>query len=94
MLGYWLEDAPVQTGNPEVLATTYVKPDGALVALASWSESDEVVDLSADLEALGLGTAVTAFAPSVEGLQPGGDVDLSAVSVPAGQGLWVLISGP
>jgi len=93
MLGYWLEDTPVRTDHPEVLATTYVRQDGVLIALASWSDADEVVDLTVDMEALGLGEGVRAFAPSVAGLQAGGEVDLSAVVVPAGMGLFVRVGG-
>jgi len=91
MLGYWLENAPVRTGRDDVLATTYVRDDGALVALASWSDQDRVIALDLDREALGLGAEVEATAPAVEGLQDGGPVDLSAVRVPAEKGLWVVL---
>jgi len=37
MVGYWSADLPINTGHPEVLATAYVKPGSALVALASWA---------------------------------------------------------
>ncbi|UCC26513.1 MAG: hypothetical protein JSU98_05285 [Gemmatimonadales bacterium] len=91
MLGYWLDEAPVRTGNPRILATTYVRSGRVLLALASWSEDDEVVDLSLDLQALGLTAGARARAPAVEGLQPGGEVALDAVRVPAGMGLWVVV---
>ncbi len=91
MLGYWLEDAPVQTGNPQVLATTYARPDGVLIALASWSETDEVIDLKVDFEAIGLENEVRAYAPSVGGLQEATEVDLSAVEVPAEMGVFLLL---
>ncbi len=91
MLGYWLDDAPVRTGRDDVLATTYVRDDGVLVALASWSDRDRVVSLELDRAALGLGASVQATAPAVDGLQEGGPVDLSAVRVPAGAGLWVVV---
>jgi len=93
MLGYWLKDAPVRTDHPRVLATTYLGPNAALIALASWSEQDEIVNLSVDLEALGLGDEVRAYTPAVEGLQAGGEVELSAVRVPGGMGLWVVVEG-
>ncbi|MGW8281683.1 MAG: glycoside hydrolase domain-containing protein [Gemmatimonadota bacterium] len=92
MLGYWLDDAPVRSDRPGVLATTYAREDGVLIALGSWAESDEVVDLSVDLEALGLGPDIRAFAPAVEGLQAEAEVDLSAVRVPAGQGLFLVVT--
>ena len=115
MLGYWLDTTPVTTDHPRVLATTYSRPEGSLVVLASWSDEDEVVALEVNWEALGLemdpepggageqgettagGTAVTqgatfrALAPGVDGLQEEGAVDLSAVEVPAGMGVFILL---
>ncbi len=91
MLGYWLDDAPVRTGRDDVLATTYVRPDRVLIALASWSDQDRVLDLSLDRAALGLGPNVVARTPAVDGLQEGATVDLSALHVPAGKGLWVVV---
>jgi hypothetical protein len=93
MLGYWLDDAPVQSGRDDVLATTYARDGRVLIALGSWSDVDEVVNLTLDLQALGLPQGVTARAPEVVGLQAAGDVDLSAVRVPADQGLWILLGG-
>jgi len=91
MLGYWLDDAPVQTDHPQVLATTYARPNAVLIALASWSETDEVIDLTVDLEALGLEEGVRAHSPSVEGLQEASDVNLSAVKVGAGMGIFLML---
>jgi len=93
MLGYWLKNSPVLTDHPRVLATTYVRPATALIALASWSGEDEIVNLAVDLQALGLGEQVRAYTPAVAGLQPEAEVDLSAVLVPGGMGLWVVIEG-
>jgi hypothetical protein len=91
MLGYWLENAPIRTDNPKIRATTYARPGAALIALASWSAADEVVSLSMDLETLGFGPDVRAWAPTVEGLQTEAEVDLSAVRVPAGQGVFLVV---
>ena len=74
-----------------VLATAYVRPDGLLVALASWSEQDETVRLSVDAEVVSGFGDIVATAPAVEGLQAGGDLDLTSVLVPANQGLFVLV---
>ncbi|WAH98917.1 glycoside hydrolase domain-containing protein [Arthrobacter sp. MMS18-M83] len=44
MIGHWA-DAPIRSSNPEVLATTWLTPDGAaVVALASWAA--EPVDVT------------------------------------------------
>jgi len=93
MRGYWTEAVPVSTGRDDILATAYVRPGQTLIALASWSDADEVVDLAVDFAALRLSADVSARAPAVEGLQESGDVDLGAVRVPAGQGLWIVVGG-
>lgn len=91
MRGYWLKDTPVRTGNPNVLATTYLKPGGALIAIGSWSERDERASLKMDLAAMGLSGNVRVYAPAVSGLQEFAEVDPAAVTVPAGQGLFLRV---
>jgi hypothetical protein len=77
--------------KPEVLATAYSHSGGALIVLASWSAQDELVNVTASLSSLGIEGNVRVHAPLVEGLQEAAEVDLAAVSVPAGQGLFVLV---
>ena len=91
MLGYWLENAPVTTDHPRVLATTYVRPDGLLIALASWSDRDETVSLTLNQETLDGFVVSNAMAPAVDGLQAAAAVDLSRVVVPANMGLYLLV---
>jgi Rib/alpha/Esp surface antigen-like repeat protein len=91
MLGYWLDSSPVTTDHPRVLATTYVGPDGFLIALASWADEDETVSLTLDPEVLGDLSGMQAHAPAVEGLQAAAEIDLSRVPIPANQGLFVII---
>jgi hypothetical protein len=90
MLGYWLADPPATTDHPRVRATTYVRPDGLLIVLASWSGEAETVRVTLDPALLG-GAALHARAPAVEGLQDSADVDLARVRVPANQGLFVIV---
>ncbi|MGW8265853.1 MAG: glycoside hydrolase domain-containing protein [Longimicrobiales bacterium] len=116
MLGYWLDDTPVTTGHPRILATTFARPGSVLIALASWAPEDAVVSLNVDWEGLGFGagteqgevagsdvgpgpaadqgpaTQLRVYAPAVEGLQPESEVDLSAVPVPAGMGLFLMVT--
>ena len=92
MRGYWLTDTPVRTGNPRVLATTYVRPNESLIVLASWSDRDETVSLDLDRAALGLPGAVRVYAPAVAGLQPSAEIDPRAVVVPAKQGLFLRVT--
>ena len=91
MRGYWLKDTPVRTGHPAVLATTYMKPGAALIAIGSWSERDERVSLRMNLEGLGLARPVRVYAPAVEGLQAFAEVDPASLTVPAGQGIFLRV---
>ncbi|MBD1365116.1 hypothetical protein IDJ77_14940 [Mucilaginibacter sp. ZT4R22] len=54
MIGYWVPNSPVKTNNPKVLATVYKKANKALVAIASWADSDTSIKLSIDWKALGI----------------------------------------
>jgi hypothetical protein len=91
MLGYWLDDAPIKTDHPRVLATTYVGRDGLLVALASWSDEEETVSLTVSPAVLREMPGLRAYAPEVEGLQEEAEIDLSRLRVPANQGLFVVV---
>ena len=92
MRGYWLADTPVRTGNPRVLATTYVRDSDSLIVLASWSDRDEVVSLELDRAALGLSGSMRVYALAVAGLQPSAEIDPRAVLVPARQGIFLRVS--
>jgi hypothetical protein len=90
MVGYWLD--PVSVDRSGILGTAYVRPGQVLIALASWSDQEEVISLDLDLRALGLSGQLAFSAPAVDGLQTGEDLDPAAVRVPAGQGLYVLVT--
>ena len=73
MKGWWVPDTPVRTDRPGVLATTYVKPGRALVAVASWEKEPVDVALTIDWKALGLDPSRARIAaPAIEGFQPAG----------------------
>ncbi len=91
MFGYWRADTPVRTNNPAILATTFLKPGGAFIALASWSDRDETVALNMNLAAMGFAGAVHVYAPSADGLQTAREIDPRAVVIPAKQGLFVRV---
>ena len=53
MRGYWDANNPVKSDNSDVVVTTYVKGDKALVAVANWTKNPQTVQLSLDEKALG-----------------------------------------
>jgi hypothetical protein len=77
MVGWWVDGNPVKTGNPDVLATSYVRkgegkgrPASVLIALASWAKEPVDVRLKIDWKALGLDPKTASFkAPAIEKFQ-------------------------
>ncbi|MEW9572630.1 glycoside hydrolase domain-containing protein [Rhodanobacter sp. Si-c] len=92
MIGWWVHDTPVKTGNPDVLATSYVrKGDKTLVSIASWAPATTKVKLTIDWKMLGLNPSrVRLVAPAVEGFQPAATFKPGdAIPVEPGKG-WLL----
>ena len=93
MKGWWVPDTPVRTDRPGVLATTYVKPGKALVAVASWEKEPVDVALAIDWKALGLDPSRARLtAPPIEGFQPRrpSPRPTASASIPAAAGCWSL----
>jgi hypothetical protein len=93
MIGYWVENNPVKTNNPEVLATVYKKDKSALVAIASWATDDTTIRLKIDWKALGIDPAkATITAPEVKNFQPAASFkEGQDINVPKGKGWMVVI---
>ncbi len=92
MIGYWVEQSPVKTDNPAVLATIYKKKGAVLVSVASWAAEDVKVKLIIDWKALGLKPATTAEAPAVKDFQDKQTINLdSKFLIPKGKGLLLII---
>ena len=71
MVGYWDKQPIVDTNNPDVKATAYVKEGKLLVAVASWAREKVTVRLNFDWEAIDLNkSAVKMYAPEIENFQP------------------------
>jgi hypothetical protein len=70
MVGWWSRGAPVTTGRNDVLATSYLRTDHVLVAIASWAKDTVAVQLRIDWRALGLDSAcVRITAPAIPTFQ-------------------------
>jgi hypothetical protein len=92
MRGWWVADAPVRTDRPGVLATTYVRPGKALVALASWEKEPVDVALAIDWRALGLDPSRARLtAPAIDRFQPAAAfAPADRIRVEPGRG-WLLV---
>ncbi|MBK6782149.1 MAG: hypothetical protein IPG75_21870 [Gemmatimonadetes bacterium] len=70
LMGWWSGRDPVTTSDPDVLATTWIRPGAAMVALGSWRDDSTTVRLTLDWAALGLDPARTRIrAPAVSGFR-------------------------
>ena len=85
MKGWWQNDAPITTSDPEVKATAFIKNGQTLVALGNFSTSSKNVTLTVNWTALGLDPATSHFfAPVSAGFQsqatysPGDVIPLTA----------------
>ncbi|MBK8247699.1 MAG: hypothetical protein IPK85_09925 [Gemmatimonadetes bacterium] len=95
MVGWWAPDAPIVTGDTLVLATTYLKPGRALVALGNWSSDSRSVRLRIDWPALGIQSrGARIAAPAVREFQEAGQwAPGDPITVPGGKGLLLEVTG-
>ena len=94
MTGYWVESVPVKSKNSKVPVTVYKRDDAVLLALGSWSNKDETIDLEIDWSQFSFtaAEATTWTVPEVEGLQSGRVLKAGKpLTVDKGQGLFVII---
>jgi hypothetical protein len=93
MMGYWDPACPVKTGRQDVLATAYVRPGRAIVAIASWAKEPARVRLAIDFQALGLDSGKARLrAPAVAGFQEAAEFGPGdEIPVPPGRGRLILI---
>ncbi|ASW76403.1 hypothetical protein CJF12_07015 [Chryseobacterium piperi] len=70
MIGYWVNDNPVKTDHPKVLATVYQQGKKIMISLASWAPEDTRVRLKVDWKRLGLNSKnLKISAPSIKDFQ-------------------------
>ncbi|MCD6347527.1 MAG: hypothetical protein J7L96_08930, partial [Bacteroidales bacterium] len=93
MIGYWVDDCPVTTGRPDILATVYMRSDKALVAVASWAHGPVRLALDIDWKALGIDPEkAELYMPYIEGYQEEGYLDPNkSFTIPEGKGYLIEI---
>jgi hypothetical protein len=95
MIGYWVPAPPVETSHEDVLTTTYLGRDRAIVSLASWAEGSVGVGLNIDWARLGMDPGnATLTAPAIENFQEARTFTFEEeIPVEAGRG-WLLVIEP
>ncbi len=92
MIGYWSDNCPVKTDQEKILSTVYQKKGAALVALASWADTDTRVQLQIDWKKLGIDPSrATITAPEIRNFQPAARFSIGGqIPVTKGKG-WLLL---
>lgn len=93
MLGYWISNPPVNTGRNSMKATAYINDKEILIAIASWSNSDERIKLNLDWDQLGINPADAKMEiPEIDGLQQFAEIEYGDnLLIPANQGLIIFL---
>ena len=93
MMGYWDESIPVRTGNRLVNATLYIGDAESVIALANWSDQDQVCSLELDWDLLGLGKDECQYLiPAIPGFQDQqSPSSLDLLNIPGSKGYLILV---
>lgn len=70
MLGYWVNRSPIKTNQKNIKSTIYINKDKVLIAIGSWSDKDEKIQLKIDWKKLGINKKDAQLScPEINGLQ-------------------------
>lgn len=91
MVGYWDSECAVQTSDPDVKATTYVKKDSVLISIGNFGNADKTVKLSIDWHKLGMDPSTAKIeAPAILNFQDQTNfTDGQAIHIKSKEG-WLL----
>jgi hypothetical protein len=94
MQGYWDPSTPVKTGREDILATSYVRQNTVLIAVASWAAATASIQLSIDWKALGMHSSEALLtAPAIDAFQEAATYSPNdTIAVPQGRGLLLILS--
>ena len=93
MIGYWQKEMPVHTRDPGVLATTYLKTDKILIAIASWNKDTTTIKLNIDWKKIGWEPEDRIICPAIENFQPAKNFGLNdSIKVDPVKGYLLIIN--
>ncbi|MCD0486674.1 DUF6067 family protein [Pedobacter sp. MC2016-14] len=93
MIGFWNDEVPVKTNNPETQATIYKGKDEVIIAVANWTSKPAKCKLLIDWEAIGMKpNEVTATIPEVKEFQDAKAINLKDdIEMEAEKGYLIVI---
>ena len=93
MIGSWEEEAVVTCNNPLVRASVFKGEKESLIAIANWSEDEQLVALKIDFNQLGLDMDNhDLFIPDITDFQEAqAAIDLNNLTLPGGKGFIIVL---
>jgi hypothetical protein len=93
MIAYWDEDVPVKSDSELVKATFFKGVDEHLIAVANWSEQDQVCSLDIDWNKLGIDKSMCQYViPAIPGHQEEqSPTSLKDLIIPGKKGFLILL---
>lgn len=93
MVGYWEKDNPVKVSSDNVFCTVYSNKGKAMLSVGSWSDKEELVQLSIDWKKLGInGSKAVVYQPAIPFFQEEKYFKpADPIPVPAGKGVLLLV---
>jgi hypothetical protein len=93
MTGYWEENTPVKVSNPFIKASIYNGDGEAVIAVANWTDHEQVTAVKVSREESGFDPAsADIFIPEINGFQTEQkSVSLNKITIPGNQGFLIVI---
>jgi len=93
MIGFWDEDMPVKTDNPNATATIFKDDKEVIIAVANWTDTLQTCRLNIDWKKLGVAPErVSASIPALQDFQAESAIDINGpVDLPAAKGFMILL---
>jgi len=91
--GYWDDKNPVKTNKKDILASLFLGKGKVLISLGNWTKSEQTISLTIDWKNIGIDPETAKIEiPNIDGLQASGQADIRSLTIPASQGLIIIIS--
>jgi hypothetical protein len=94
MIGYWEENCPASSRNPDIRATVYKGNDKSVISIANWSAKDQPGLIDVDWNKLEMKESdVEVFIPSIADFQDEDkSVNLSNIIIPGRKGFVIVLN--
>jgi hypothetical protein len=93
MTGYWDENTPVKVSNQLVKASVYSSNGEAVIAVANWTDNDQVTAVEVSWADLGINPmSAGVFVPEIKGFQTEQkSVSLDKMTIPGKEGFLIVV---